>query len=72
MLSLKMPYFNSVFFCLAAGCCFGVEAEREAILERMARVHIEHNMRFNAEYYKLRETSRDKAKQKKSQKGDGK
>jgi len=52
--------------------CFCVEAERETILERMARVHIEHNLRFNSEYNRLREVSKDKVQKKKVKKGDGK
>ena len=64
--------YKATTFCLMSVSCFCVEAERETILERMARVHIEHNLRFNSEYNRLREVSKDKVQKKKVKKGDGK
>lgn len=49
---------------------FGMEDEMSLIVTRVAKVHIEHNQRFNTEYDILRELSREKAKIKIEQKNE--
>jgi hypothetical protein len=49
----EMTYKTLFAYLASLSCCFPSEGDMANILEKMAKVHIEHNIRFNAEYNKI-------------------